>query len=131
MSAATFAERFTARYHDAKDVTSGVAVLRKEAAKILLGVPWQFIPIVACERRPVIELRTLLMLCCCLDDEEVGATPGNVTAAQLHLAWMAAGHENWLKKRTLRALLDQAHIRVLASNPDLLVGAIMSRMVAL
>jgi hypothetical protein len=115
---------FSARDFDVADIERGVAIHRKEAAKILLGIHWQFIPKVTCERRPVVQLKTLLMLCCCLDDEQLGASPGRVTDQQLLMAWIAAGHENWLKRCALRRLQAQAHFCVLAEHQDLLGAAI-------
>lgn len=104
--------------------TTGIP--RRVASKVLLGVPWRFIPCRLCERHPFIEIGHLAMLCCCLDDVEVAATPGHVTSDQILLAWTAAGFENWLKRVTLRELRERADRAVLTQHADLFAAAIAS-----
>lgn len=134
MSAATtFGERFLAEFADvsAEAVQRDIGVLRRRAARVLHGIPWQFIPTERCEGRAIVGLRGLLMLCCCLDcvQEDSGdAAPGNVTAEAIHLAWKAAGYESWLKRATLRRLREQADRTVLQQHPDLVMGAIEARL---
>jgi hypothetical protein len=128
----TFGERFLAEFTDfsPESVQQDVAVLRRRAARVLLGIPWQFIPTERCERRAIVGLRTLMMLCCCLDclyGADSGAKPGAVTTEEIFWAWKAAGRENWLKRVTLRQLREQADRQVLAQHRDLMVGAIFSR----
>lgn len=92
----TFAARFVAEF--AGQDVRGVAVPRRKAGKVLAGVPSRMIPTRTIERRPFVPVTELLMLCCCLDDHEVGASPHRVTADQVALAWLAAGHERWLQR---------------------------------
>jgi hypothetical protein len=128
----TFAARFLAEFRgfSADDIRGDVGVLRRRAGRVLLGIPWQFIPTERCERRAIVGLRGLFLLCNCLDciyGDESGARPGHVTTEEIYLAWKAAGYENWLKRVTLRQLRQQADLKVLAQHPDLLMGAIATR----
>lgn len=110
MTITTFCDRFAAEI--APDSRrDGIAVLRKVAARVLDGVHWRFIPTFAAGRRQLIEVPTLAMLCACLDDHEVGATPGNVTPEQLSLAWLAAGHQDWLAYRMQQRVIEQSALR--------------------
>lgn len=112
VNAPTFCDRFVAQIKpDSR--RDGIAVLRRVAARVLDGVHWQFIPTVShrCSRRQLVEVPTLAMLCACLDDHEVGATPGCVTPEQLSLAWLAAGHHAWLEYRLRQRVIEQASLR--------------------
>lgn len=111
MSAETFCDRMLAETGGLHPTT---AIHRRTAARVLKGIDWRFVPTVKIERRPYIEIGTLAMLCCCLDDHEIGATPGSVTAAQLWLAWSAAGFRDWLLWRTKQRMVEQAASAVLA-----------------
>jgi hypothetical protein len=130
----TFAERFLAEF-DRGNLRQAIeqdhGALRRRAAKVLLGIPWQFIPVGRCQRRAIVGLRGLFLICNCLDvldkDEPSSARPGAVELRQIYWAWKAAGFENWLKRISLRQLREHADREVLAQHPDLLAGAIMSR----
>lgn len=102
----TFSDRFRQEFR--AGVAATTAVHRRTAAKVLKGVAWQFIPVFTLSRRPFVAIEDLAMLCSCLDDEEVAAKPGRVTADQLVLAWRAAGHHQWLVRRTRHRMLEQA-----------------------
>jgi len=133
MSAKTFGERFLAEFRNvsAEAVRSDTGVPRRRAARVLKGIPWQFIPVIrgrGC-RGAWVGLRGLFMLCCCLDviyDDDRGATPGRVTVEEIYLAWTAAGFKNWLQRITLRRLRDQADREVLRQHSDLFVGSLLS-----
>jgi hypothetical protein len=134
-SSDTFGQRFLQEFNRdslGEAIEKDHGVLRRRAAKVLLGIPWQFIPAGRCERRAFVGLRGLFLICNCLDvldEEEPGtARPGAVELRQIYWAWRAAGFENWLKRITLRQLRAQADRKVLATHLDLLAGAIVSRL---
>jgi hypothetical protein len=133
--AGTFAGRFLAEFDRGnlrQDIEQDRGVLRRRASKVLMGIPWRFIPTAGrCERRAIVGLRGLFLICNCLDvldiDEPGSARPGAIELRQIYWAWKAAGFENWLKRITLRQLRVRSDRQVLAEHPNILAGAIMSR----
>ena len=65
----TFGSRFLAEFKDftADEVKKDIGVPRRRAAKVLKGIPWQFIPTQRCEGMAFIGLHRVLMLCSCLE----------------------------------------------------------------
>lgn len=121
----TFCDRFLTFVDGrftADQIKRGDAIPRRQAAAVLAGISWRLIPTVVVEGRQLVSLQVLMMLCACLDDPEVGASPGSVSHDQLLLAWMAAGQEKQLRRETLNALCHRAVVQTLASNLNLITA---------
>jgi hypothetical protein len=129
----SYGDRFLARY-GGSGLSPDVAVTRTEARKVLRGVPWQFIPVFRHREfeyphstvRRLITLRTLAMLCACLDEVMVDrgvTTIEGLTADDVRVAWMAAGHENWLRRVTFQRAAQVAARRAAAPYMAELIAA--------
>lgn len=89
-------------------------MLRRNAAQVLMGVPWQAPPSSVVGGWHVVSARSVSLLAAALDT--AGAAPGAVTPLQLNAAWHSAGYGWWLRRCGGKALVTA---RLFSASPEL------------